>query len=70
MAICAHCGTEFVSQTADERYCCQGCGYVAQLIEANGFDRFYDLKRGLAVAPAKSRPFEDHDFSWLADKVA
>jgi Cu2+-exporting ATPase len=35
-----------------------------------GFERFYDLKQGVAVAPVRSRPFEEHDFSWLAAKVA
>jgi Cu2+-exporting ATPase len=43
---------------------------VAALIAENGFDQFYDLKQGLAVAPVRSRPFEEHDFSWLAPKIA
>jgi Cu2+-exporting ATPase len=70
MAACAHCGTGFSSGSADERYCCRGCEYVAELISEQGFERFYDLKQGLAVAPVKSRPFEEHDFSWLPAKVA
>ena len=40
------------------------------MIEENGFEQFYDLKQGLAVAPVRSRPFEEHDFSWLGLKVA
>jgi Cu2+-exporting ATPase len=43
---------------------------VADLISENGFEQFYDLKQGLAVAPVRSRPFEEHDFSWLPAKVA
>jgi len=43
---------------------------VAELISENGFGQFYDLKQGLAVAPVRSRPFEEHDFSWLPAKVA
>jgi Cu2+-exporting ATPase len=43
---------------------------VAALISEQGFGQFYDLKQGLAVAPVRSRPFEEHNFSWLAPKVA
>jgi Cu2+-exporting ATPase len=70
MASCEHCGTEFSAKTAEDRFCCRGCEYVAALISEQGFERFYDLKQGVAVAPVKSRPFEEHDFSWLAAKVA
>lgn len=70
MASCEHCGTEFSAKTAEDRYCCRGCEYVAALISEQGFERFYDLKQGAAVAPVKSRPFEEHDFSWLPVKAA
>ncbi|MDP3851119.1 MAG: heavy metal translocating P-type ATPase metal-binding domain-containing protein [Luteolibacter sp.] len=70
MAHCEHCGTGFSAKSSDDRYCCRGCEYVAELISEQGFERFYDLKQGLAVAPVRSRPFEEHDFSWLAGKVA
>lgn len=70
MASCEHCGTEFSAKSADDRFCCRGCEYVAELISEQGFEQFYDLKQGIAVAPVRSRPFEEHDFSWLAPKVA
>jgi Cu2+-exporting ATPase len=70
MASCEHCGTEFSEKSADDRYCCRGCEYVAELIADQGFEQFYDLKQGIAVAPVRSRPFEDHDFSWLGPKIA
>src|SRR5215217_3636844 len=70
MASCEHCGTEFSPREVVAKYCCKGCEYVAELISENGFDRFYDLKQGLAVAPVRSRPFEEHDFSWLTPKLA
>ncbi len=69
MASCEHCGTEYTPKTAAERYCCRGCEFVAELIAENGFEQFYDLKQGIAVAPVRSRPFEEHDFSWLGPKV-
>ena len=70
MASCAHCGTEFTASAAADRYCCSGCEYVAALIDEQGFEQFYALKHGLALSPVRSRPFETHDFSWLAAKVA
>ena len=70
MASCEHCGTEFSAKTAADRFCCRGCEYVAELISEQGFGQFYDLKQGIAVAPVRSRPFEEHDFSWLAPKMA
>jgi Cu2+-exporting ATPase len=70
MASCEHCGTKYARKTAAERYCCRGCEFVAALIAENGFEQFYDLKQGLAVAPVRSRPFEEHDFAWLEPKVA
>lgn len=70
MAKCEHCGTEYAPKSAEEKYCCRGCEFVAELIEENGFERFYDLKQDLIVAPVRSRPFEEHDFTWLAAKQA
>jgi len=69
MACCEHCGTEYAAKSAVERFCCRGCEFVAELISSNGLDRFYDLKQGLAVTPVRSRPFEEHDFSWIAAKT-
>ncbi len=65
MAKCEHCGTEFSPRKGLEKFCCKGCEYVAELIDEQGFEQFYDLKQGLAVAPVRSRPFEEHDFAWL-----
>lgn len=70
MTSCAHCGTEYAAKSEDDRYCCKGCQFVAELISEQGFEHFYDLKQGVAVAPVRSRPFEEHDFSWLAPKMA
>lgn len=70
MPNCQHCGTAFSAKSADERYCCRGCEYVADLISDQGFEQFYDLKRGVTVTPVRSRPFEEHDFGWLDAKVA
>jgi P-type Cu2+ transporter len=69
MASCEHCGTEYAPKSETMRFCCKGCEFVADLITGNGFEQFYDLKQGLAVAPVRSRPFEQHDFSWLEAKV-
>lgn len=70
MASCEHCGTEFSAKSSEDRFCCRGCQYVADLISEQGFEQFYNLKQGIAVAPVRSRPFEEHDFSWLGPKMA
>ncbi|MEP4078100.1 heavy metal translocating P-type ATPase [Haloferula sp.] len=69
MATCEHCGTAFSPTEEDARYCCNGCEFVAEMIRDSGFDRFYDLKQGLATAPVRSRPFEEHDFSWASPLI-
>ena len=69
MVSCEHCGTEFSAGSAAERFCCRGCEYVAELISEQGFGQFYQLKQGQSLAPVRSRPFEEHDFSWLAPSV-
>lgn len=69
MSVCEHCGTAFTPRAEGERYCCRGCDYVASLIRDQGFGRYYDLKQDLATAPVRSRPFEEHDFSWLEPAV-
>jgi Cu2+-exporting ATPase len=69
MTTCVHCGTEFSAKHEEDRYCCRGCEYVAELISEEGWEQFYDLKGDAAVAPVRSRPFEDHDFSWVKPMV-
>lgn len=65
MKSCLHCNTAFSPRKDEDQFCCHGCEYVYQLINDNGLDQFYSLKQGLATVPVKSRPFEEHDFSWL-----
>lgn len=69
MNSCRHCNTAFSPRKAEEEFCCHGCEYVYQLINDSGLDQFYHLKQGLATTPVKSRPFEEHDFSWLPGLV-
>jgi Cu2+-exporting ATPase len=66
MSVCEHCGTAFTPRTEGEKYCCRGCDYVAAMIRGQGLERYYDLKRDATATPVRSRPFEEHDFSWLA----
>lgn len=69
MKSCRHCHTSFSPRRVEEEFCCHGCEYVFRLINDSGLDQFYQLKQGLATTPVKSRPFEEHDFSWLAPLV-
>ncbi|MEY4243684.1 MAG: hypothetical protein RLZZ245_1269 [Verrucomicrobiota bacterium] len=70
MSICTHCGTPFSAADAHEAFCCRGCEFVYELIQNEGLDRFYDLRSSSTVRPARSVPFEAHDFSWLEKRVA
>jgi Cu2+-exporting ATPase len=65
MKSCTHCNTAFSPRSDEDRFCCHGCEFVYQMINDQGLDQFYTLKQGLATVPVKSRPFEEHDFSWL-----
>lgn len=65
MSSCLHCGTHFSSGSPDEQFCCRGCEFVYEMIQNEGLDRFYDLKGSSTVRPARSVPFESHDFTWL-----
>jgi len=56
---CLHCGTHF-KPIEQERFCCHGCYYVAQLIEENGLLRFYELKGKHAVPPVGTKVFQSH----------
>jgi Cu2+-exporting ATPase len=66
---CAHCGTPFRPHRADEQYCCKGCEFVHGLIEGQGLDQFYQLRRG-ASDPVKGVPFQPRDYAWLTPLVA
>ncbi len=70
MSTCTHCGTPFSSSSADEKFCCKGCEFVHELIHDEGLDRFYELRKDTPVRPARSLPFEAHDFGWLEKRVA
>ena len=66
MRTCDHCGTGFTPRAVEERYCCRGCEFVAAMIREQGFGRYYELKSDAAASPVRSRPFENHDFSWIS----
>lgn len=57
---CVHCGTAFVPKVG-EQYCCNGCYYVAQLIQENGLEQFYELKGNALIPPVGSRVFQTED---------
>ncbi len=69
MTDCIHCGTPFTA-APDVQFCCKGCEFVHELIHEEGLSQFYDLRRDTPVQPARSVPFQQHDFDWLATTVA
>ncbi len=48
---CDHCGLPV--DVVGERFCCDGCANVYELLHAEGLGRFYDLRRGVG------RPLDD-----------
>ena len=40
------------------------------MIREQGLGRYYELKDSASAAPVRSRPFENHDFSWLPPAAA
>ena len=69
MTTCIHCGTPFTATSAAEEFCCKGCECVHDLIQNNGFDRFYDLRQDNTIAPVKGRAFESPEFAWLDERI-
>lgn len=69
-ASCAHCGTPFRLRAEGERYCCEGCRYVARLLTDGGLERFYELKGDEVLPPVGSRAFQAADAAWLKQAQA
>ncbi len=63
--LCAHCGSA-VPSTLDGAYCCAGCAAVAQLLSAEGLERYYALTSGPRPPANPARP-DGH--AWLAPLV-
>ncbi|HCN76577.1 MAG TPA: ATPase P [Verrucomicrobiales bacterium] len=66
---CAHCGCP-VPQGREDGFCCAGCVYVHDLLHAQGFDHFYDLKGGNALSPVPPQALRERDYAWLEQLAA
>ncbi len=49
---CDHCGTPFTPSSPDDRFCCEGCAFVHDLIEGEGLGKFYELRGRERLLPA------------------
>lgn len=65
---CTHCGTPFISK-ADKTYCCHGCKYVAQLLNKQDLERFYELKGQKIIPPVGSKVFHENDTAPLIQEL-
>ncbi len=61
---CQHCSTPFIPTEQENKFCCNGCRYVYQLIQNKGFDQFYELKNS-TIPPVGSTVFHQADLDWL-----
>jgi len=67
-SICKHCGTPFTpAKNLPVDFCCNGCAYVFDLIQAEGLDRYYDLKNQ-PIAPVGTMPLHPRSFGWLQEE--
>lgn len=64
--VCHHCGTPFVVRGEEREFCCTGCRYVFELIQAQKLGRYYDL-RSEAVQPVGNRVFHPGQWQWLEE---
>ncbi|MGE9295125.1 MAG: heavy metal translocating P-type ATPase metal-binding domain-containing protein [Puniceicoccales bacterium] len=65
---CQHCGTPFAPRRADEQYCCTGCEQVHALIESQGFEDYYALKKGV-TEPLLDKPIAPQNWSWIGECI-
>lgn len=66
-ARCLHCGTRFAPSEREPDYCCAGCRVVHDWINAQGLDRFYDLKGQRVTEAVGNRVFEPADWAWAEE---
>jgi len=66
---CLHCGLPLTAGIgpADGPFCCRGCRTVYGLLQAEGLERYYDLRPDRGVPAAALRP---DSFAWLDRLVA
>jgi len=66
---CDHCGTAFHPESAAERFCCAGCGFVHDLITSEGLEKFYELKGAERLMPAGTAVLVPASVEWAAAVV-
>lgn len=66
---CVHCGLPIPAarRARADRFCCDGCGYVYELIHDAGLSRYYDLRNCPTAPPAEARP---DSLAWLERQLA
>ncbi len=63
-ASCRHCGSP-VPDSRKDGFCCAGCAYVFEMLHAQGFDHFYDLKGDRLLPPVAAQAMREQDYDWL-----
>ncbi len=70
MKKCEHCGTEFLPQNKEEKFCCAGCAHVNAMILGSGHNLFYDFAKGRVLPPVQGRVIERTPPELLEKKIA
>lgn len=70
-APCQHCGTLYIVKprvgAVPGGFCCSGCEFVHDLLNREGWNRFYDLRSGNTLRPVQGIAFQARDFGWLTE---
>jgi P-type Cu2+ transporter len=53
----------------DQRFCCNGCAHVYDLLLSQGLDKFYDLRSGQVLSPVSPQAMRERDYTWLQEMV-
>ena len=69
MKKCEHCGTEFLAQKMEEKFCCAGCAHVNAMILGSGHNLFYDFAKGRVLTPVQGRVIERTPPELLEQKI-
>ncbi len=67
MSDCLHCSTPL--RNDQDRFCCNGCASVYEIIHDSGFEKFYDLKADTSLTPLNEKPFQERDWTWVSDLI-
>lgn len=65
--ICLHCKKEFIKETKNQSFCCNGCSGVYQFLISNDLSKYYEIMNNIGQKPATSEEFTESHFAIFND---